>query len=72
MTRYRVKTGIRKDGSPWFLAEKKGWFFWHNLYPDNRFVPSISSYFDTLEGAKAAIEREKKYHLTKQEIVWEG
>ena len=71
MTRYRVKSGVYyKDGSSWFLAQKRGWIFWHNLYPYNRFDPSASSYFDTLEAAKAAIEKDKNYCLTRQKIVW--
>ncbi len=67
MAQYRVKSGIYMDGTEWFLPQKKGWIFWHNISLDCK----KATYWRTLEQAKEAIEIDKKYSAQKQSIVWE-
>lgn len=67
MAKYRVLSGMYANNQIWYLPQRKGWFFWHKLHEGYM----TSNYFNSFEGAKDAIEQDKKFREHKDRVVWE-
>lgn len=67
MAKYRVLSGMYANGSIWYLPQRRGWIFWHNLQD----TYMSAAYFNSFEGAKDAIARDKKFKEHKERVVWE-